>query len=111
MQDLSHGIIRAEDQEQDFNARRKSQFYFGELDNIAATQLYSLASNKDSDPVSSWFGDGVVEKESLGALSASVYGRKDQPDERVLVIWGASHFSILQNEETRNLLKKVLSQP
>ncbi|MBW7858217.1 MAG: alpha/beta hydrolase [Leptonema sp. (in: Bacteria)] len=69
MKDLSHGIIREEDwQNIDHPDRYGKQLYFGELDNVDAYQIYSIIANDDSS-LSSWIGDGVVEKSSLTKLS------------------------------------------
>lgn len=104
MQDLSHGLIRLEDRELDQGKRAGAQRYFGELDGIACSLCYSLVSQTEN-PVTNWIGDGVVEKESLGALR-KVYERTG----KVYELTGYSHFQILGAPELPQIIREVLEK-
>ncbi|TGK12038.1 alpha/beta hydrolase [Leptospira fletcheri] len=108
MKDLSHGLIREEDwQRKDPIGRYGQEFYFGELDEVNATQVYSLVSEKPGD-WSNWIGDGIVEKSSLEALSERVYRKKANPEKRVRVLFGLSHYQILTSPGFQEVLTDCL---
>ncbi len=103
IEDLSQGRIRPQDQEQD------NRLYFGELDAVPATQIYSLIT-KNNNVWESWLGDGVVEEVSLAYLSARVYAKKKNPSNRVHCILGRNHFQILNDPATSRILRSVLQE-
>ncbi len=106
MKDLSHGIIREEDwQKDDQFTRYFKDYYFGELDGLDAFQAFGMLSDADGPP--SWVGDGVVEHDSLRLLSDTVYRTQANPDERVLVLPGTSHFQTLQNQALAEFATRV----
>ncbi|MBU44695.1 MAG: hypothetical protein CMN76_15845 [Spirochaetaceae bacterium] len=105
IEDLSLGRIRPEDQGQTVLER----IYFGELDAVPATQIYSLVT-KNNNVWESWLGDGVVEEVSLARLSADVYARKENPANRVHCILGRNHFQILNDPAITRILRSVLDE-
>ncbi|TGK06822.1 alpha/beta hydrolase [Leptospira semungkisensis] len=107
MKDLSHGIIREQDWKSGSHLSRywKPQ-YFGELDDIDAYQIYSFVAEEEN-PWSSWIGDGIVEKPSLTLLSDSVYRKKENPDKRVRLLKGLSHYQIMPSAELRNYFLEI----
>ena len=106
--DLSHGIIREEDWKEGGQLKRYvGRLYFGELDDVDAYQVYSQVSVAD-DPWVSWFGDGIVEEASLSSLSDQVYRKKPDPDNRVHVIRGKSHFQVMHSSELNKILRNIL---
>ncbi|MCE9599368.1 MAG: alpha/beta hydrolase [Spirochaetia bacterium] len=107
MKDLSHGIIREEDRKNLSQVHRYgADLYYGELDDVDAYLAYSLIS-ESNDPVKTWLGDGVCEKRSLEYLRESVYMKKSNPDSRVRVVAGKSHFQILGSPEIRAFIEEV----
>ncbi|ASV12743.1 esterase/lipase family protein [Leptospira santarosai] len=109
IKDLSHGIIREEDWTQNNQLERYvNDLYFGELDDVNATQIYSLVSEEESK-WSSWIGDGIVEKPSLTLLSDKVYRKKSDPASRVHCLFGTSHYQVITHPETRKILRRVLT--
>lgn len=109
IKDLSHGIIREEDWARSNQLERYvSDLYFGELDDVNATQIYSLVSEEESK-WSSWIGDGIVEKPSLTLLSDKVYRKKSDPASRVHCLFGTSHYQVITHPETREILRRVLT--
>lgn len=110
IKDLSHGVIRREDWEKKWHISRYfNELYFGELDDVDAYQLFSLISEED-DPLHSWLGDGVVETGSLMYLSERVYKKKSSPEKRVNFLAEQSHFQVLHNRESADLLDYILQQ-
>ncbi|MBW0432837.1 alpha/beta hydrolase [Leptospira yasudae] len=110
IKDLSHGIIREEDWiKNDQIKRYVNDSYFGELDDLNATQIYSLVTEEESK-WSSWIGDGIVEKPSLTLLSDKVYRKKSNPESRVYRLLETSHYQVMTHPETRNILRKVLTE-
>ncbi len=110
MKDLSHGIIRREDRHELSQIRRYGvDLYYGELDDIDAYLIYSLIS-ESNDPVKTWLGDGVCEKRSLEYLRETVYMKKPDPERRVRVVAGKSHFQIPSSLELRLYLKEILAR-
>lgn len=108
MKDLSHGIIREEDWlNGEHLDRYKQELYFGELDDIMATQIYSLAAEEES-LWASWIGDGIVEHPSLTLLTDRVYRKKSDPAARVVKLIGKSHFQVMAAAETRETLERIL---
>lgn len=108
IKDLSHGIIREEDWVHNDQIKRyTNDSYFGELDDINATQIYSLVTEEESK-WSSWIGDGIVEKPSLTLLSDKVYRKKPNPESRVYRLLETSHYQVMTHPETREILRKVL---
>lgn len=104
IEDLSLGRIRkAEEQE-------PGRLYYGELDRIPATQIYSLIT-KNNNVWESWVGDGVVEEVSLAYLSARVYAKKENAVNRVHCVLGRNHFQILNDPATSRILRSVLNEP
>lgn len=101
IKDLGRGRIRPEEESE--------QLYFGELDDIPATQIYSLLS-KNNNVWESWLGDGVVEEVSLAYLSARVYATKENAPNRVHCILGRNHFQILNDPATSRILRSVLME-
>lgn len=107
MKDLSHGIIREEDRNTLHQISRYSaNLYHGELDQIDAYLVYSLISDSN-DPIRTWLGDGVCEKRSLEYLRDSVYLKKLNPDSRIHIIPGKSHFQILGSSEIKTILDAI----
>lgn len=107
MKDLSHGIIREEDRNTLHQISRYSaNLYHGELDNIDAYLVYSLISDSN-DPIRTWLGDGVCEKRSLEYLRDSVYLKKPNPEKRIHVISGKSHFQVLGSQEIWGILESI----
>ncbi|MCB1305656.1 MAG: hypothetical protein KDK37_15315 [Leptospiraceae bacterium] len=100
IKDLSLGRIRESDSD---------QLYFGELDKVPCTQVYSLIS-KNNNVWESWLGDGVVEETSLAYLSARVYASKPNPSRRVHCILGKNHFEILNDESVSRILTEVWNE-
>lgn len=110
IKDLSHGIIREEDWVQNKQIQRYvTDSYFGELDDIDATQIYSLVTEEESK-WSSWIGDGIVEKPSLTLLSDKVYRKKLNPEERVFCLLETSHYQVITHPRTKEILKDVLNR-
>lgn len=101
IQDLSAGRIRKDGNDE--------QLYYGELDDVPATQIYSLLS-KNNNVWESWLGDGVVEEVSLAYLSARVYAKKENPGNRIHCILGRNHFQILNDPGTSRILRSVLQE-
>lgn len=111
MKDLSHGLIREEDwQNIDHPDRYGKQLYFGELDNVDAYQIYSIIANDDSS-FSSWIGDGVVEKSSLTKLSNVFQSKQAAANglSRSTVLNNLSHYSILESDQLKQSVNKILS--
>lgn len=109
IKDLSHGIIREEDWIQNDQMKRYlNDLYFGELDDINATQIYSLVTETESK-WSSWIGDGIVEKPSLTLLSDKVYRKKSNPESRVHCLFGTSHYQVMAHPQTSRILREVLN--
>ncbi len=109
IKDLSHGIIREEDWIQNNQIKRYvNDLYFGELDEVNATQIYSLVTKEESK-WSSWIGDGIVEKSSLTLLSDKVYRKKSDPESRVYCLFETSHYQVVIHPEIRKILSKVLT--
>lgn len=107
MKDLSHGIIREEDWKEGTHlGRYGKEKYFGELDEIDAYQIYSFVSEEEGD-WSSWIGDGIVEKPSLSFLSDSVFRKKSNPETRVKILKGLSHYQIIPSSELREYFLKI----
>ncbi|MBR31528.1 MAG: hypothetical protein CMN77_09430 [Spirochaetaceae bacterium] len=102
IEDLSLGRIRSGQGE-------GAKLYYGELDQVPATQIYSLIT-KNNNVWESWLGDGVVEEVSLAYLSARVYARKKNPANRVHCILGRNHFQILNDPATSRILRSVLQE-
>ncbi|XDD49983.1 esterase/lipase family protein [Leptospira sp. WS92.C1] len=110
IKDLSHGIIREEDWVQNNQIQRYvKDSYFGELDDIDATQIYSLVTKEESK-WSSWIGDGIVEKPSLTLLSDRVYRKKSNPETRVHCLLETSHYQVITHPQTKKILKEVLKK-
>lgn len=108
MKDLSHGIIRPEDRESGQVERYAREIYFGELDDIMATQVYSVLA-EDHELWSRWFGDGIIEEPSLIRLTDKVYRQKKNPENRVHKITGASHFQVMGHPQTMKIFRSILS--
>lgn len=107
IKDLSHGVIREEDWRGSRQIRRYSMaHYYGELDSIDAYQVYSLFS-EEPDSFSTLLGDGIIEKPSIETLTEKVYKSKENPESRVLCIYGKNHFSVLDAPEFVEKLKEV----
>ncbi|MBL8019566.1 MAG: alpha/beta hydrolase [Leptospirales bacterium] len=107
MKDLSHGIIREEDRKSLSQVHRYgADLYYGELDEVDAYLAYSLIS-ESNDPVKTWLGDGVCEKRSLEYLRESVYMKKPNPESRIRVLPGKSHFQILGTDGIRKFIEEV----
>ncbi|MBK8393960.1 MAG: alpha/beta hydrolase [Leptospiraceae bacterium] len=109
IKDLSHGIIREEDWKlgnQIF--RYRTDHYFGELDSIDAYQIYSLAGETDN-LFQSFFGDGIIEKWSIEALTDKVFNKKEKPETRTLKLLGRNHFQILNAPELIPFIEKGLN--
>jgi pimeloyl-ACP methyl ester carboxylesterase len=107
MKDLSHGIIREEDRNTLHQiSRYTANLYHGELDSVDAYLVYSLISDSN-DPIRTWLGDGVCEKRSLEYLRDSVYLKKTDPEKRIHVISGKSHFQILGSPEIWPILDSI----
>lgn len=107
MKDLSHGIIREEDRNTLHQISRYSaNLYHGELDSLDAYLVYSLISDSN-DPIRTWLGDGVCEKRSLEYLRDSVYLKKPNPETRIHVIPGKSHFQVLGSQEIWKILDTI----
>lgn len=110
MQDLSHGIIREEDWHTDnLEARLQrgaQQRYFGELDDVNLYRIYSLAARTESEPLA-WLGDGVVEARSLAFLDELTRSKGD-PERRLLVLTGLSHFQALHSTACRERVRAIL---
>ncbi|MFB5649063.1 esterase/lipase family protein [Leptospira wolffii] len=107
MKDLSHGIIREEDWKNGSHLSRYAKdLYFGELDAMDAYQAYSLIAEEEGD-WSSWIGDGIVEKPSLTLLSEIVYRKKKDPEKRVRLLTGMSHYQIIPSPELRDYFLEV----
>lgn len=115
IKDLSHGIIREEDwldKTDDLNEQKdryNRELYFGELDGVDVTQVYSLISNKKNS-VRSWLGDGIVEEPSLTYLSDRVYRKKKNPQKRVFCLTGMNHFQVIFSSELIKILGFVLNE-
>ncbi|WP_210410466.1 esterase/lipase family protein [Leptospira adleri] len=110
IKDLSHGIIREEDWIQNKQIERYvNDSYFGELDDIDATQIYSLVTEEESK-WSSWIGDGIVEKPSLTLLSDKVFRKKSNPTSRVFCLMETSHYQVITHPRTKEILKNVLKK-
>lgn len=111
IKDLSHGIIREEDWIQNDQIKRYvNDLYFKELDEVNATQIYSLVTKEESK-WSSWIGDGIVEKPSLTLLSDRVYRKKSDPESRVNCLLETSHYQVITHPETHKILRRVLTSP
>lgn len=111
IKDLSHGIIREEDWIQNDQIKRYvNDLYFKELDEVNATQIYSLVTKEESK-WSSWIGDGIVEKPSLTLLSDRVYRKKSDPESRVNCLLETSHYQVITHPETHKILRRVLTNP
>ncbi|EKR63319.1 MULTISPECIES: triacylglycerol lipase [Leptospira] len=109
IKDLSHGIIREEDWVQNNQIKRYiNDLYFKELDEVNATQIYSLVTKEESK-WSSWIGDGIVEKPSLTLLSDKVYRKKSDPESRVNCLLETSHYQVITHPETHKILRRVLT--
>lgn len=109
IKDLSHGIIREEDwQNIEHTKRYGHDLYFGELDQIPATQIFSLLSTQSSD-WTAWIGDGIVEQPSLTYLSDRVFRKQPNGENRVVCLPGKSHFEVLGADETRATLESILT--
>ncbi|AXR67290.1 esterase/lipase family protein [Leptospira mayottensis] len=109
IKDLSHGIIREEDWVQNDQIKRYvNDLYFKELDEVNATQIYSLVTKEESK-WSSWIGDGIVEKPSLTLLSDRVYRKKSDPESRVNCLLETSHYQVITHPETHKILRRVLT--
>ncbi|WP_061222902.1 esterase/lipase family protein [Leptospira weilii] len=110
IKDLSHGIIREEDWVQNNQIKRYvNDLYFEELDEVNATQIYSLVTKEESK-WSSWIGDGIVEKPSLTLLSDRVYRKKSDPESRVNCLLETSHYQVITHPETHKILHRVLTE-
>ncbi|EPG74428.1 hypothetical protein LEP1GSC058_3799 [Leptospira fainei serovar Hurstbridge str. BUT 6] len=108
MKDLSHGIIREEDWKNPNQiSRYKQELYFNELDDVNATQVYSLVTEEEGN-WSDWIGDGIVEKPSLVYLSERVYRKKPNPETRVWKLTGLSHYQIMTSSALKEILIRVL---
>ncbi|MBM2890121.1 esterase/lipase family protein [Leptospira interrogans] len=109
IKDLSHGIIREEDWIQNDQMKRYlNDLYFGELDDVNATQIYSLVTKTESK-WSSWIGDGIVEKPSLTLLSDKVYRKKSNPESRVHCLFETSHYQVMAHPQTSRILRGTLN--
>ncbi len=110
IKDLSHGIIREVDWKKNNQiARYTSVMYFGELDELDVYQVYSFAANKDNHIVL-FFGDGIIEKQSLESLDEILFSKFPNKEERMLVIYGANHYEIMNSEELFGFVKKTYLQ-
>lgn len=123
MKDLSHGIIREEDwKERDpverhldlrSAGKRAESYYFGELDDVDAYQLYGVIKEDCGDARQDfwrdWLGDGVVETDSLESLSETVFRKKSRPENRVHVFPGLSHFQVVGSPEVQAVVRQLLS--
>lgn len=98
-QDMANGSVRKD---------TTDQYYFGELDKIQATQIFSLIS-MTNHVWEAWIGDGYIEEPSLTRLTAEVFLEKPGKDNRSRVIPGRSHFQILDAPELRDILTGVIS--
>lgn len=109
IKDLSHGVIREEDwRDRGHLSRYGAQLYFGELDDVDAYQVYSIAA-PETDNWSAFWGDGICETPSLTALSDRVYRAKPNPARRVRALHGYSHFQILGAAEFHEALADFLA--
>ncbi len=122
MKDLSHGIIREEDwKERDPVERhldlrgagkRAESYYFGELDDVDAYQMYGVIKADSGDAKQDfwrdWLGDGVVETDSLESLSERVFRKKSKPETRVQVFPGLSHYQVVAAPEIQAAVRKIL---
>ncbi|TGL60716.1 esterase/lipase family protein [Leptospira sarikeiensis] len=110
MKDLSHGIIREKDWKEGTHLSRYDKGkYFGELDDIDAYQIYSFVSEEEGD-WSSWIGDGIVEKPSLTLLSDPVLRKKTNPEKRVKLLKGLSHYQIMPSPELREYFLEIFKE-
>ncbi|MCC5814654.1 MAG: hypothetical protein JJT78_07855 [Leptospira sp.] len=97
IKDLSHGIIRKEDWtlvSPFFRGGR--EYYFGELDGQDFYQAYGVFA-LPHDPKLSWMGDGIVEIHSLRYLSTKTIYKNENPENRILEVHGANHFTVLSS--------------
>lgn len=88
--------------------RYLNDLYFGELDDVNATQIYSLVTKTESK-WSSWIGDGIVEKPSLTLLSDKVYRKKSNPESRVHCLFETSHYQVMAHPQTSRILRGTLN--
>lgn len=107
MKDLSHGIIRPEDREHEQIERYSRELYFGELDDVMATQVYSVLA-EDHELWSRWFGDGIIEEPSLERLTEKVFKKKKNPEKRSYRFTGPSHFQIMGDKRTLDIFERIL---
>ena len=110
MKDLSHGIIREEDWQNDAHPDRYGKnYYFGELDSMDAFQVYSLIT-ESKDNIASLLGDGVVERQSLEKLK-EVYQKLPKTNiDRSSCLTGLSHYNIIGSEDLYNHIRNVFQQ-
>ncbi|HMV44830.1 MAG TPA: alpha/beta hydrolase [Leptospiraceae bacterium] len=109
IKDLSHGIIREEDWKLGNQLfRYRTEHYFGELDDIDAYEIYSFAGENDN-LFQTFFGDGIIEKWSIQALTEKVFQKKSNPESRTLKLLGRNHFQILNAPELIPFIEKGLA--
>lgn len=111
IKDLSHGILREEDWKNAWHLhlfRYTIQHYFGELDDIDAYQFYCVLGD-ESNKVQMWFGDGIVERDSLTYLTERVFLKKSTPEMRSHKIPDSNHFTIIESNELFEKMDEILS--
>ncbi|MCB1191353.1 MAG: hypothetical protein H7A23_05085 [Leptospiraceae bacterium] len=107
IKDLSHGILREEDWKENWHLFRYTiQHYFGELDDMDVYQFYCLLGD-ETNPLQMWFGDGIVEKDSLTYLTDKVFLKKPEPSTRSHKILNANHFTIVESEELMEKMDEI----
>ena len=108
MKDLSHGLIRERDwTHPNYLLRYRQDLYFGELDDIDAYGIYSHIGEVE-DGLQAFFGDGIVEKNSLEAMD-KILKQKPGGDSRILIIGSASHLKILNAPELVRFIESKLT--
>lgn len=106
IKDLSHGVIREEDWKEWHPLRYRKELYFGELDDIDCYIFYSLIAD-ETNAFQMWFGDGIVEKDSLTYLVDKVYDKRTDKSDRVMEIKESNHFLILERTEFWDRVRKI----
>ena len=106
IKDLSHGVIRDDDWKDTSQINRYLRaHYHGELDSFRVFEYYSVLSDLQN-PISNWFGDGIIEKASLSSLTKILEERCGGFQSKVYP--GFNHFSLMESVEFQNDLKKSI---